>query len=249
MEMRGLASLFVVLACALLLQADNRLSSDDLRELHLNNGSVLRNVVIVSYGAKTFMAKWEGGRGTVAYIQLPDTLQAKLLPLAAKAEPTLPRPTPAPRASVPDKSSLSAPISVGYTVTGQVYITTQTAGAYRFPGAKITVFAASDLGWVLSKQQNNLPGAFHQMRSRDQSEATYQAWLSTVPEILSVTASATDADGNFAVKVPTNESVVILCTASRVIAREGIDRIIWLVPASVETGRLDLNDSNRWVQP
>ena len=247
--MRGLTSLFVVLACALLLQADNRLSSDDLRELHLNNGSVLRNVVIVSYGAKTFMAKWEGGRGTVAYNQLAEDLQAKLLPLAAKAEPILPRPTPAPRAAVPEKTSLSAPITVGYTLTGQVYITTPTAGAYRFPGAKITVFAASDLGWVLNKQQNNLPGAFHQMRSRDQSEATYQAWLSTVPDIISVTASATDADGNFSVKVPTNEAVVILCTASRVVVREGTDRLIWLCPASVDTGRLDLNDTNRWIQP
>src|SRR5476651_1916092 len=47
-------------------------------ELKLQDGRVLKNVTLVSFGTATVMAKWDGGRGTIAYALLPSDVQSEL---------------------------------------------------------------------------------------------------------------------------------------------------------------------------
>ncbi len=64
-----------------------RLPAQDLpksfAELHLTDGRVLTNVQLVGFSRSAVMAKWDGGRGTLAYTLFPESLQDGL----AKAKP------------------------------------------------------------------------------------------------------------------------------------------------------------------
>ena len=47
-----------------------------IAELKLKDGRTLKNVTIVTFNASYVMAKWDGGRGTIRYEQMPDDLRA-----------------------------------------------------------------------------------------------------------------------------------------------------------------------------
>jgi hypothetical protein len=47
-------------------------------ELTLKDGRILKNVVLVSYATSAVMAKWDGGRGTIAYDQFPEIYKGAL---------------------------------------------------------------------------------------------------------------------------------------------------------------------------
>jgi hypothetical protein len=77
-------------------------ASQTYPEIRLKDGRVIKEVEVLGYSAASFMAKWQGGRGTVAYINLPDdlreTFEAKK-PAQKPAEPARPeapkeKPTP-----------------------------------------------------------------------------------------------------------------------------------------------------------
>ena len=44
----------------------------------LKDGRTLHNLRIVSFGGATIMAKWDGGRGTIAYAALPDEVRKEM---------------------------------------------------------------------------------------------------------------------------------------------------------------------------
>ena len=48
-------------------------------DVTLQNGKLLKNFEILNYGANVVTAKWEGGKGTVPYTQLPDGIRQKAL--------------------------------------------------------------------------------------------------------------------------------------------------------------------------
>ncbi len=48
---------------------------DPLPNVALRDGRILHNVRIVGFGNTTVVARWEGGRGTIAYDQLPDEIR------------------------------------------------------------------------------------------------------------------------------------------------------------------------------
>ena len=58
-----------------------------IEELELQDGSVLKNVTFVSFGTGTVMAKWEGGRGTIAYILLPADVLSDMKPAIPETKP------------------------------------------------------------------------------------------------------------------------------------------------------------------
>ena len=60
-----------------------------IEELKLLDGSVLKNVTLVSFGSVTLMAKWDGGRGTIAYTQLPADIQAEVKANIPESKPAL----------------------------------------------------------------------------------------------------------------------------------------------------------------
>ena len=65
-------------------------------EVRLRNGTVLHDVTVVAVGNTSVVAKWNGGRGSIPYSQLPSAMAADLAPPPPPAAPT-----PAPAAAVP----------------------------------------------------------------------------------------------------------------------------------------------------
>jgi len=57
-----------------------------IAELPLKDGRSLKNVVLVSYSPSVVMAKWDGGRGTIAYEQFPDEYQQNLAATRVKTK-------------------------------------------------------------------------------------------------------------------------------------------------------------------
>ena len=150
---------FLALAWPLLALAEPRLAPDELREIHLADGTVLQNVVVVSYGAKNLMAKWDGGRGTIALADLPAPLREKLaVPPAAKPRPpaavmvpyvpvlpgglaifmrAAPPITPAPTLTLTYKSAAQK-----QTISGQVVVSPRGGGNLKLAGATVRLYPA-----------------------------------------------------------------------------------------------------------
>jgi hypothetical protein len=51
--------------------------SSPLPELRLNDGTLLHSVEFISFGSTTLMARWDGGRGTIKYSDLPPDVATK----------------------------------------------------------------------------------------------------------------------------------------------------------------------------
>ena len=76
-------------ACAALLSAAVDLNKP-IAELKLKDGRALKNVQIVAFASSAVTAKWDGGRGTIAYDLFPAEYGEILADRRAKA--TLPPP-------------------------------------------------------------------------------------------------------------------------------------------------------------
>ena len=151
---------FLALAWPLLALAEPRLTPDELREIRLADGAVLKNVVVVSYGAKNLMAKWDGGRGTIALADLPAPLREKLAPPpAAKPVPpsavvapyvpvlpgglaifmrAAPPITPAPTLNLTYKNAANK-----QTLSGQVVVSPRGGGNLKLAGVSVRLFPAA----------------------------------------------------------------------------------------------------------
>ena len=83
-----------------------------IAELRLKDGTVLHDVTFVSVGASSITGKWNGGRGSIPLVQLPDEVRAALVPAAAvkPAVAPLATPTPAPAPDGPGDTALLVPL-------------------------------------------------------------------------------------------------------------------------------------------
>lgn len=93
MKAIGLALLAGLLSAALLAQDKSSPINlgDPLSTVVLKDGRTLHAVKIVGFGSTTVMARWEGGRGTIAYDMLPDEVRkAAELSRPAPQEPPAP---------------------------------------------------------------------------------------------------------------------------------------------------------------
>ncbi|MBS0663349.1 MAG: hypothetical protein JSR48_08785 [Verrucomicrobia bacterium] len=86
----------------------------DIPEITLKDGRVLKQVRIVMYAEQAVVARWEGGRGTLAYQDLPDPVlaaieQAHLRP-GAKTPPSPPPPGPIPVPARPRPEATQTPM-------------------------------------------------------------------------------------------------------------------------------------------
>ena len=71
--------LTLLLAAVTLCAAESQDPRKEIAELHLKDGTVLHHVQIVSYSTTAAMAKWDEGRGTIAYENFPEEWQNELL--------------------------------------------------------------------------------------------------------------------------------------------------------------------------
>lgn len=96
------------LICLLLLPITTLMGTEEfnvtkpIAELRLKDGQKLKNVLLISYAESAAMARWDGGRGTIAYINMPDELVRAIgdrrpsppAPTAKPAEAAKPAPEP-----------------------------------------------------------------------------------------------------------------------------------------------------------
>lgn len=104
-------------------------------ELHLRDGSVLQNVKFVGFGATTAMAKWDGGRGTIKYADLPEDYQRAMDQLRPHAAPEQPR------NAIPELSFAHGPER---TLSGQVFITTNGGANVKLGGVILEIISKPD---------------------------------------------------------------------------------------------------------
>jgi hypothetical protein len=211
-------------------------------ELHLKDGRVLQNVKIVSYGTSTVMAKWDGGRGTIPYKQLPDDFQE-----AMKAYMPPPPIVEAPivvEAPIPGRIASEPPPSPGpaKTVTGQVFIATKGGENFKLALVGISVYPVEV--WTIYEKQVEGIAAAKQKKLETKQKAfeangNYHGSIQTLNEELALsfdkwdllpppTASTkTDADGKFSL-VHTVPSPVIFARARRSVGKE-TEYYVWVV--------------------
>lgn len=207
-----------------------------IASLALGDGRILTNVSIVSYAPTALMAKWDGGRGTISYELFPADYTSAL---------SKRRPNAAPVNAAPVKTPALDPAK-DHIISGQVFITTRGAGAYKFPAALVMVYAAEDIEKVRSRVNAVLkgrdPGEDYSFAARiEWSKALRQSHIDPLQQVL------TDADGRYTLKVTAPQTAVfIFCETSRTAGRN-LEHNFWLVPIDKEV--LDLNDFNQLFPP
>lgn len=198
-------------------------------ELRLKDGRVLKNVTIVSYATSAITARWDGGRGTIAYDQLPDDVRSA-------AEKLQPKPTPKPTVSIKEGTEKE-----GRTITGQIFVTTQGAGAYKYSGVLVRAYPISFYQTAKRRAQNAMPTYIKNFGRSQASLAKVEAWTAAMKIAPTpVGYATTDADGRFTMKVSSG-GLFLYAWANRSIGREQ-DADIWAVPVTSDVVQLsDLN--------
>jgi len=104
-------------------------------ELQLRDGRILQNVKFAAFGASTVMAKWDGGRGTIKYADLPEEYQKAMYPLRPQASPEQPRNL------IPVLAFAHGPER---TLNGQVFIATNGGANVKLGGVIVEIFSKPD---------------------------------------------------------------------------------------------------------
>ena len=82
-------------------------------EVQLKNGTVLHDVTVVAVGSSSVVAKWDGGKGAIAFSQLPPEMRNDLAPPAPVAAPV----SPVPAAAAIDPAAASAELPTDIKLT------------------------------------------------------------------------------------------------------------------------------------
>ncbi len=230
-------------------------------EVTLRSGRKITNLEIVSVVGDTVMARWDGGRGTIAIADLPEELRAALpLPaprpnpygLSAPGTPTPPmepakEPPPLSSAPYDDPPKLAAkPALLERTVKGQVFITTQGAGSVKMGGLKIYVYPKEDFDALVAWMDR---GPLAKARARKARMDFFDAekrgndWLAEYEKFKAVQVDAwtemppspymaqSDADGRFVVKHKAGSDFVVFAIGHRSLIK--VDEFyVWKVASS-----------------
>jgi hypothetical protein len=210
--------------------------SSPISELQLNNGAVLRSVEFISFGSATLMAKWDGGRGTIRYDQLPASIDSQIRSF---------KPQITARALRPAKTKAPVVIEKNTTISGQVYVITRGAGAYKLPGVSVSFYPCSDFNSLVSYEREKFRARHN---GKPISVSIYDAsfaWGETMRDFgLTPVNATTDADGRYEVSLPPG-CYIALCFASREVA-DGPETYLWAEP--VVGTKFDLSSNNEWIQ-
>lgn len=218
-------------------------------ELTLRDGRTLKNVSFIGYSPTAIVAKWDGGRGTISYDALPADVAtaAKAMrpaPSTAKAPSAAPAPAKVAATGATKKSTTVAPVS--RTVSGQVFVTTRGAGAYRFSGVRVSAYPAQIFDEVFSVQRANLPLGYRRLDAGEKEHAEAKSWMQALAPHTALAAATTDADGRYSMTIPSEGAVLVVASASRLVGTE-TEFNFWIVSHSGD--RLDLTGQNTWSQP
>ena len=127
-------------------------------------------------------------------------------------------------------------------IHGQVCISTRGAGRYKVPGAWVRAYPAKLFPAAAQKQRRlyceNWCGRFYS------ASTAWASWRRSVRVESAITATQTDAEGNFELVVPAG-SFFLICYHSR-IAGGKLEESLWVAPVTAE--RVELNSYNEWEQ-
>ncbi len=215
--------------------------------LVLKDGRRLKNAMFVSYSSTGVMAKWDGGRGTIMFDDLPANIaeKAKLLrSVSSKAITSTAKAT-----SGSPAAPKVAPIQAR-EITGQVFVTTRGAGAYRFAGTRVYAFALSDFDQIAAEAESNVASekakslTMIKFNRSDADTIRYNTWESAITRLTPVASSRTDGDGVYHLTLRSKEPLFIYCATYRHIGKER-EFNVWAVPVN-SSDQIDLNSSNQF---
>jgi hypothetical protein len=216
---------FIALLASALLAIAADPAAAPLPELKLTNGTVFRNVTVVRYDRETVTLKSNAGTGPIRYAMLPEPIRVKFIAerdaaLMIAAEKAVPPPAK-PR-----------------TLTGQVYVTTRGAGAYKFSEVTVTAYPK-----VNYEQISGLV----RVRTTVSTPELYKvaAWKKELADVKPIATATTDADGRFTLTLPADASQVFLFgTTTRLLATGRTELNLWSIPVPDDAATFDLNSSN-----
>jgi hypothetical protein len=221
-----------------------------IEEIALRDGRVLRQVEVISYAQSAFTARWKGGRGVIAYTELPPDVRAEFelkRPKTPKTEDATPS-TVRGRLTMPN---FTAPvIDATYQqallkreVRGQVFVTTRGGSNFKLGGVRVAVYPARVIDEFLTWRVGPMMvpiGELEQAQERYRRAGDYDEALKAVEMTLTAlhttwtllpsaaAETTTDADGRFALEHDVGEDWVIFAMAKREIG-DDTERYIWTV--------------------
>lgn len=228
--LRILVACLTVGAASMLLSADEKPAPTMPDVVTLKSGRVLRNVQVVRWEKDRVVLKYTGGVDPIAFSLIKEPSAGELDAIRAGAK----------------KAESKINLPTNRAITGQIFVTTRGAGAYKFAGAKVIAFPLGALESMRSTVEGELASARAQktVLSDSNVELTrYYAWLKAVQNFTPVAEVTADADGLYRITVSAKQPVFIFCATTR-IAGSTTEYNVWTVPLE-GTDRLDLNGSNQ----
>jgi len=222
-------------------------------EISLKNGRVLKNVQLVSFATTAAMAKWDGGRGTIPYSDLPDDFVKELkqfIPVPAAAatsigyKPALTEYQKLDASPTPPNIALEFKHGATQEIRGQIFVTTKGQNSIKLGGLEIFIYSASDFAAIrnwrftegnkrvleLLKRSDNLSKNEQYtaagLAARFALRAGYNAW-SAIPR--SPYSAMTDADGRFRIEHDIAEPFIIFARGSREVI-DNTEYYVWVIP-------------------
>jgi hypothetical protein len=235
--MKKLSVLAFLVVVSVVLAAVNL--NDPIAELRLKDGRTLKNVVLVSFATTTVMARWDGGRGTIAHELFPEAYQETLTAMRPKQKIST---APALRATPPQtKSSQTSQAAVPTDpipnppgannvrrIVGEVFIGGGESQSTRVKFAAVPV-VAYPLTEALSALDTNV--------------------TPTLPP--PIASAETDSEGRFELDVPADAKFLLIVKGKHRALRGGrITEWEWRIPDSdINGNRVMLHDKNAFTKP
>lgn len=212
-------------------------------EVHLKDGTVLQNVKFVSYAATSVMAKWDGGRGTIPYAQLPVEMQEAMKEYI-----------PEPSAPIPTSISVEPDPAPGplLRITGQVFVVTKGGENFKLGLVEVGLYPAeafkkykAEMTAIMAPKENELkvqrsalmaidgydPARMAKitMLMNQTLEHYYSRWdLLPSPSV----TTKTDAEGHFVLSHTLPGQYVVFARAKRRVGKQ-TEMYVWAVESAM----------------
>ncbi len=230
MIQRLLLACLTLATCSLLSAADEKPAPTMPDAVTLTTGRILRNVQVVRWEKDRVVLKYSGGIDPIAFSLIKEPSPVELIAIR--------------NAIKKEEAKISAPTN--RTISGQVFVTTRGAGAYKFAGAAVIAFPLAALDSIKSSVESEIASERTQigaLGTLDIEAARYRAWRKVVQNFTPLAEGSTDADGMYKFTITSKQPLFIYCAASR-IAGSSSEYNVWAVPLE-KSDRIDLNGSNQ----
>lgn len=198
------------------------------REIKLTSGATLRNTSLVRWTNDGVVVKHAGGADPIRLSFIAEPYRSQVI---AVRDAVAVQPPPA-QATAKNEAAKTK------NLAGEVFVTTQGAGAYKFTGTKVTAYPFSEFTNAKQKKQLNMPSSFSQNLG-----AELEAWGKALRELPVIATAMTDTDGRFTLEIPRDTEVFLFCVGTRVYGRV-TETNLWLVPVMQNSTSVALNGSN-----